>query len=83
MVLEEQIDMAQTLREFKDSVDAQLSEIRTDQQLLKDNMQQLVQDNNHVRSSFTSFGEVQSKIDNQLQNISINFLNMKTISTYF
>ena len=70
MVLEEQIDMAQTLREFKDSVNAQLSEIRNDQHFIRENMQQMVQDNNHLRSSFTSFGEVQSKIDNQLQNIS-------------
>ena len=45
MVLEEQIDMAKNFIELKNSIDAQLSEIRHDQETLRDDMKQLVQGN--------------------------------------
>ena len=70
MVLEEQIDMAQTFKELKASMDAQLSEIRKDQETFRDDIKQLVNNNIILHSSFNRFEKLQSSIDGQVQNIS-------------
>ena len=70
MVLEEQIDMAQTFKELKASMDAQLSEIRKDQETFRDDIKQLVNNSIILHSSFNRFEKLQSSIDGQVQNIS-------------
>ena len=70
MVLEEQIDMAQSFKEMKASMDAQLSEIRRHQETFRDDIKQLLQDNTALHSSFNRFEKLQSNIDCQVQNIS-------------
>ena len=45
LILEEQIDMAQTLKQFKESVSAQLSVIHRDQETLKDTIKHLINNN--------------------------------------
>ena len=74
MVLEEQIDMAQSLKELKASIDAQLSEIRNDQETFRDDIKQLVKDNTVTHSSFNRFEKLQSNIDSQVLSIS-NFIS--------
>ena len=61
--------MAQTLREFKESVNAQLIEIRSNQDTFRDDMQQLVHTNAVLHSSLGQFERTQSNIENQVQNI--------------
>ena len=70
MVLEEQIDMAQNFKELKASIDAQLSEIRNDQESLRVDIKQLVQDNTVLHTSFNRFEKLQSNVESQVQNIS-------------
>jgi hypothetical protein len=70
LVLEEQIDMAQSLKELKDTFNAHLAEIRSDQESFRDIMKQLVNGNILLSSSFKQFEKAQSNIDKQVQSIS-------------
>ena len=69
MVLEEQIDMAQSLKELKASFDAQMSEIRRDQETLINDMKKLSQDNVLSHESFSKMEKLQCSTYGQLQNI--------------
>ena len=70
LVLEEQIDMTQSLKELKDTFNAHLAEIRSDQESFRDIMKQLVNGNILLSSSFKQFEKAQSNIDKQVQSIS-------------
>ena len=74
ILLEEQIDMALTLKQFKDSVTAQLSAIQNDQENIKVSINQL-SDNNAVfcSSSITLFESFQSNLQNQISNLVSTF----------
>ena len=70
MVLKEQIDMAQSFKELKASFDAQMSEIRNDQENVMTFIKQLVQGNVLLHGSFSRFEILLSDSHGQLQNIS-------------
>ena len=54
MILEEQLDMAQTLKQFKDSVNAKLNVVQDDQRALKNAIDKLSNDNNQLNASTSS-----------------------------
>ena len=70
MVLEEQIDMAQSLKELKQAIDAQLTEIRDGQEFLMQEMKKTLKDNVFLHSSFSKIETTQSTIESQVKNIS-------------
>ena len=66
--------MALTLKEFKESVSAKLSVIQNDQDALKVNINQLLDDNAVFRSSsITLFESLQSNLHDQISNMSSTF----------
>ena len=70
MILEEQIDMAQTLNQFKESMNAQLNEIKNNQEVLKDTIKQLTDENSFFRSNTNSlFQSLQSNLENQISGL--------------
>ena len=74
ILLEEQIDMALTLKEFKESVSAKLSVIQNEQEALKVNIKQLLDDNAVFRSSsITLFESLQSNLHDQISKMSSTF----------
>ena len=71
LILEEQIDMAQTLKQFKESVNAQLSTIRNDHEELRDDIKKHFEENVLSRSSsLGQFKTLQANIDHQTRTIS-------------
>ena len=73
--------MALSLKELKESVLAELSEIRNNQDLLKSDMQQLIQNQMKQSSSLEQFEKIQTKLDNQVHNISTTISSLpRTLS---
>ena len=71
LLLEEQIDMATTLKEFRESINAQLSAIRDDHEELREDIKKHIEENAAAQStSLTQFENLQSKIDHQTRSIS-------------
>ena len=74
MILEEQLDMAQTLKTFKESVNAQLTVIQQDQELLKNTIAQLNnQTVSHQSSTSSLLESFQSNIQGQIASLVSSF----------
>lgn len=71
LLLEEVIDMAQSLKMFKESTDAQLSEIRITQETLKDELKQIVDATTNTNS----------EISKNLQKLQTDFHSFSSIIT--
>ena len=66
MILEEQIDLAQSLKSFKETIVTQLTEIAANQNTLRNDIQQLSCTSLHTRSSLALMESRQFNIQNQL-----------------
>ena len=73
-ILEEQIDMAQTLKQFKESVSAQLSVIHKDQEALKDTIKHLANETAHINiSNHAILDSLQTRLQEQISSLISSF----------
>ena len=70
LLLEEQIDMAQTLKIFKESVLAQLSEIQSNQESFKTSLGEISSTQHKQNISLHRFEAAHSRVETQVKTIS-------------
>ena len=70
LLLEEQIDMAQTLKIFKESVLAQLTEIQSNQESFKTSLNEISSTQHKQNLSLHQFEAAHSRVETQVKTIS-------------